>query len=589
MKISEKKKYRPTKTDLAALLVFCALAALLLTGARHAPVGEDESFYYVTALRLLRSDRMFIDEWHLTQTSALFQMLPLALYTTLTKSTDGALLFMRYVFIAADLLICFYACFKLKPFGAWTAILATTLFASDLFAGIYALNYYNMAIRFALLTGILLFLPQKHPRLQTAIAGVTLSCAVISQPILAFVYLAFSLLVLITELTKKAGKPIFIGYSFVLNGKTWRLLTCGIFGSAAAFLLYLCFSVKGSLGELSENIPQMLHNSEYVITSIGNIYNHIKPKILLDTVGAFPLAAMAFLAVAAWICDRARGGRTVRGIIFLLTQGCFTAAVLHGYRSMLHCAVYPVTMLGLTAYLLCREKDRHVFAFWILAALCGLAVDYSSNATILYGSRIAYVPAVYFSIKTIRELREPGADKKRASKGIAVISAILAGVMLFSVCGYISTLTNSFAPVVRSKENVRTLDAGPLRGIVAGSAFAAQYRNVLKDLDRIKGTQGRFYVAALFPYAYLYADRPIGTYSSFYIEADSEDRLLRYWEMHPENRPQTVYLPVEAYVSGEDAPERYPQKYIDEKLAFFRSLGSCEVTEGFAGLIVNYD
>ena len=461
------------RAETAAAAVFLLLAALLFFCSGYAPVGEDECFYYATATGLLRGGRMFTDEWHLSQTSCLFQLLPLWLFRTATGGTEGLVLFMRRAFIAADLCIFIFLFAKLKKYSAVTAVLGSALLCADLFAGIFALNYYNMTLRFAVLAGVLL-LPRDGETLPSArsaaLAGVMTAFAVLSQPSMLLAYALYSVFVLIRTLAKKKNRALFGNYDFALNGKSWLLLSAAAACCAAALLAVVI--IRSGARTLLENLPELLKNSEYVMTATGNIMNRMKPAMLIDAIGGLNAAALAVLPAIAGICKKAGAGKWVKLALTIAVQGFAVAAIVHGFDDMLNCVTYPITMYALTVYILCDRKDRRIFSLWILSAMCGFAVDYTSTATLFYGGRIAYIPAVYFTVRLIEELRQTGGRKKLPARLPAAVSLLLACALL--LCVVVCAAAPAGVGVLSAGEpenGYSLLTSGPLRGIRASGAF----------------------------------------------------------------------------------------------------------------------
>ena len=139
-----------TKADIAALAVFVGLGVFLLFSARYSTVLPDESYYYVLAKRFAAGDRILLHDWQMSQLEGLFLILPYRLFTGAAHGTEGILLFMRRLFIAVDLALYWYYYFKLRDRKCW-AVLAAALLCGDQFAGVLALNYYNISIKY---TGI---------------------------------------------------------------------------------------------------------------------------------------------------------------------------------------------------------------------------------------------------------------------------------------------------------------------------------------------------------------------------------------------------------------------------------------------------
>lgn len=99
------------------------------------------------------------------------------------------------------------------------------------------------------------------------------------------------------------------------------------------------------------------------------------------------------------------------------------------------------------------------------------------------------------------------------------------------------------------KESWRPLDQtiarGPIKGIRTTRYIKGQYEKMMSDMvviDQI-GT-GPLYVHMVSTLPYLTVDLPIGSYSAWIDEDSNIDRLLRYWELHPDRIPAVIYVPL---------------------------------------------
>ena len=578
------------KRDAAAAALFFLLAFFLFFSARYAEVIHDEHFYYTIAQRFFQGDRFLVDEWHVTQFSAVFLLLPYKLFTAVTGGTAGLVLFLRHVFVCTQLILYWFYYLCLRSRTRFAAV-AAALFCSDFFAGIVALNYYNMAPQAIAVAGMILFLADgKLPALKIVFAGIVFSCAVVNVPTLAVLYFLYSALVLIRASGKKRQKDLFSADSFVVNGRVWGWLSVGILASAAVFLLLL---LSGGVGNIFENLPQLLTDSDHSLRWYGNASNPEKLSLLPENFG-LPGAVLppVLAAVCAIYMKSKKKKASVRAV--LLAAACLVVlyAEIAGFSdktdSWFRCSSYPAVMFSLTCCLLCETKDRRMRAFWFAAVLCSLAADYVSDLSLLFFGRIAYLPGVFFLDVLLKELKEAfgkektGSDKKAfrsaAVLRIAGIALLLCGILTVR-SAHIFTQTDYFLSGKLHGAGV-TVSEGPDKGIIKMRSQDRLYTETRIDLDLIRRTcSGAFYVAGRRPYCYLYLNElPIGAYSTYYLQSDSTDRLLRYWQLHPEKRPDCVYIPY-----GAD------RQAIPEDLVFLESLCETRVKMGLQGRIVRLE
>ena len=105
--------------DVCAVILGTLLLLFFLFSVRLGFWSPDEAFFYTVPQRLLNGDRLFLEEWNLTQLSTLFSVIPVWAYTAVTGGTEGLILFMRYVFVAVDMLFYAYMYMKLRPYRLW--------------------------------------------------------------------------------------------------------------------------------------------------------------------------------------------------------------------------------------------------------------------------------------------------------------------------------------------------------------------------------------------------------------------------------------------------------------------------------------
>ena len=272
-------------------------------------------------------------------------------------------------------------------------------------------------------------------------------------------------------------------------------------------------------------------------------------------------------------------------------------------------SVQPIVLsiFGIVCYLLSARKNKKMFVFLLFGWTFAFFTDFTSEVSIGVGCIVATTPSVLLFADMIAEMRqmqmqgvarhfaeETGRNRKQSTRKdkdararAQILCMALAVCVLIAGEGYYYMFARSTQLLERIFiTNEQPLNAqaerGPMKGIKTTAAVKTQYDAILRDLDRLQGAEGPLYVANLCPAPYLYADLPYGTYSSFYVEADSHDRLEHYWELHPNAVPQVIYIPffnTNDYVVNKSAAR--------DKLVYLRSLfPDCQVETGDAGYIV---
>ena len=80
-------------------------------------------------------------------------------------------------------------------------------------------------------------------------------------------------------------------------------------------------------------------------------------------------------------------------------------------------------------------------------------------------------------------------------------------------------------------------------------------------------SDGPVYICGDASWAYLYLNRPMSAYSTYFIQADAFTRNMRWWELHPGKKPSIIYLQklsVETYA--------FSEKFVEDNLDKFASV-----------------
>ncbi|MBR5428626.1 MAG: hypothetical protein IK118_09785 [Clostridia bacterium] len=613
--LSDKTKFRPTKTDAAALAAFVLLAATLLIGAFYADLIPDEAYYYTIPKRLAEGDHLFLEVWQMSQLVGVLLILPYRLFVAVTGSTEGVILFMRLLFVAIDLAFFIYFYLKLRDRKIW-GVLAALFFCADQPLGMLTLNYYNIGLIFPAAVGMILFLEKKDrisaPKLVGA--GILFAFAVLNDPGLALVYALFTLAVLIREIGRKKGKDLFASFSFVIDRRVWLWLTGGVALTAAAFLIW--FQATSGVQNVLANLDGLRSDSEYQYSAIGNELLGRKFENAAEVFGVVNLIVSPLTAVAALICRKIKAGKTVRSAVLILTLASFVAchAVALARLTARYCTdpvayvffisynttgSIPLFFTSLSVCLLTRRQDKRMNAFLILSAIATVGVDYFSNIVLIYGSRLSYFPGLYYLGALFGELRDPektarskaDAPLRAAAAALACLAAVCTAAFVFMQRDhtFVDSPSDRLLYTLKLEGTLdgttgtgglrltapRRLERGPLKGLRQTEGFANEYDAYLNDLDTIaEMTDGPFFAAANIPYLYLYADRQAGSYSSLFVDEDFPRRIILYWETFPEKQAPVVYFPKYDFFSNSyDCLQKFRQRFPGR------------VTEGEAGYI----
>jgi len=114
--------------DIFAFVVIGVFALTLFRSIFYGIATPDESFYLTIPYRVIKGDALLLDEWHASQLSAFLLYLPMKLFLLINKSTDGIILYFRFLFAISQTAVSCYTYYKLKKFGTLPALISAVIF-----------------------------------------------------------------------------------------------------------------------------------------------------------------------------------------------------------------------------------------------------------------------------------------------------------------------------------------------------------------------------------------------------------------------------------------------------------------------------
>lgn len=597
-----------TRTDIAAVICFTGLACYFFFAVRYGIGVIDESFYLTIPHRLLFGDSLLTDEWHLSQLSSFFQLLPVKLFVTLTGGTDGIILFMRYFFVVCWLTVAVIVYITLRRYGT-AALAGTVFFAFTVPVDIPAVNYYSGLVMSAALLCCVLFWREKKEIGPAGfiLSGILLSCMVLNDPLDAVLYFIYSAAVLIGLIVHRRKKNTAEKYGYFINIRSWLFITAGILISMAAVFAFILS--RTDVNTVIKTLPELFTDSEYSFASDGslasaNTRNVFSMNLLASAVRAMGTARVLLFSAlcAAGLFFRKRN-KTVTvlllfcaSILSVVMSVSFFGSDPVGVRQI-DCINIPTVLCGVMLLSFTENHDGRLTLSAVILFLVSAIRDISSEITLgIAACALIPVFAVY-AAKLAGELLHGRTDdnadvsgKKPSAEKVlrAVCTAAAAAAVLVTVS--VSAASSARMPLLYEKTffyfssdtSREVLDRGPLKGIHTFGKLAGTYDLILDDLDEIRQNRSQeVYVANLNSWYYLYLDKPYGTYSTWYVEEDSETRQLRYWELYPDKRPEFIYIP-----KIDRNTFRANNAAAEEKLRFIRSVCDCESAESLVGITV---
>lgn len=612
-KIKAKYTYVP---DIVMTFLLAGCAAFFFCMATHGLNLPDESFYASIPYRFSLGDAPFIDDWHVSQLSAVLTLLPVKLFMFVTGSTDGIILYLRCVYAVCQLAVSVFAYKKTRRFG-WSAVIGVFLFCAYVPLDIATMSYYTMSIMALEVCGVILFLGEKTPgTFSLVFCGIVFACGVLAEPLLFFVYFFYSVLALVRLLCIKRGKPFMQGFSFILDVNIWLKIFIGVIGS---FLLFIVFLLsRATVSEIIAAAPNMFLDQEYNFSSGGNIMDFDNLKYFAEAYSPAGIVIL-FAAVLLPFLDRGKkhGRETVLFSMFAVVAVSIYAAVrdvlFNGGSLIYVCRLFPLLIPAAVCFAVSEKKDYRTAAFILFSAGASVCVDIASDFSFFYCFSSAALPCCILTgecIKTLvsdadknisrnnrtRSVQNIGIKKEKKSKRILGFASPVTAVFLlvFScVCLAASskqffmenTIVTDYGYSEFNDTGRAVLARGPYKGVVTVNETAEKYYMILNDLNYIAEHSERpVYIMGRYAWMYLYIGRDIPSFSAWYQETEDFSRQLLYWELHPDRVPDYFYIPkVHPYLLIDADYEDYLKKKTD---FLNENFGPLRVTETEAGFIV---
>ena len=585
---------RSRRADLIFAAGMTVLLCLMVLRAFRSVGYSDDSLFVMTALRLVKGDRLLVDDWHLTQLNALFLYLPVRLFYAIVKSTDGIMLYMRFLYIFARGATAAATYTVLKKHGPAASAASALLFFYNIPLNAFMILYYN-SLLCLFLQGIFLLIVSNidNPSaVKLFFCGVLFAAAVVESPYCALFYFIWTVTVFILALIRKTGKKIKFAVNEFFSVKTWCPATAGIFAVFVGFVAVVLS--RASLGEIIRNLPNIFDDFEYpggvlygakkfvyrTFSFYYGLYKTFPPYLMIPGAAVF-ISACAdkgrYRRKALYVSLAAVWCAVSLAVIFTHLRGSFELRI----PQMFSCMAF--VLFGAVCFIVTENKSRNriVFSAGYIISLQGMiARNYESETGFMSGSAMAPVTltaAVFAVSDVVREIRAESPEIIR--KPYKNITAMLAAAALvfqlaaqtdcatepFYMAEYMFGMSTSYEAM-----DVR-LERGPMKGITTTRNVAQVYNNTLDDLDIIgKEYTGSLFVPAEFAWIYLYLDKAdFGTYSG-YIKLEywcdfNRDKVNRYFEYHPEKYPSYIYIPFcnSKYKTGDEDKNWADEAYED--------------------------
>lgn len=499
----------------------------------------DESFYLTIPYRMCHGDKLFLNEWHVSQLSALLQYPLMKLYLLIHPGTDGIVLAFRRIYIAVNFAGGLLAYRRLREYGVGAAavVLLYLLYAPY---NIMALSYNSLGLLCGFLCAVYLATAAKNS--DYAASGLFFAGLVLCQPLMLAEFAVVYLVLFCVSLILKRPD--------LLRGQLWFLLGCVIL--AAPVLVYFIFSV--GISNILATLPLMMSDPEHdmgELLSVSFIYKSIVDYYLPEMPAGLKFVSRSTLKVlymgfvpiwAAVLFDR---GRRKRATLYLSLSALLCALIgtayilLYPYKSTyisyVNYLLFPWLLHGVCLVPLLTKRERwQLSLFYALGFLHALSFLTSNQGGNVFS--IALLPACLASIMlSIKYCSSLGRAK---AVPVFICTAVSAALLLYVRAGY------CFMSPPVSQFDTQCI-SGPAAGIYAAEDDAARCDSVSLSMNsKSFDADGSTLFLATDPLFYLCTDTGLAQYSawlSFNIDS-TPSRLEAYYGLAPDKRPDTIVI-----------------------------------------------
>ena len=555
----QKKLLKYDVLFLVSMLLVLIMHLSCIFGAEH---FADESFYPTVPLRLINGESLVSNEWHLTQFSSLFLYIPVKIWLTVTGSTEGIILFLRFFYLIIHTIagLGIYAFFR--KYKLW-AIAGAVIFYSQVPLRFMNANYHSLLALFLLLFTLCLISIYKSEKFPLyLIAGFCYGCCCVCNPFecLLFVVYIIACVIWLIQSSHYKKKPSDNTVSLQQKIETLnKFFSVGAFlkftsGLLIAAIISIVFflATGGTIDALFENLPYLLNDSGHDIFS--SPLEAFIEKIQLTATHingiSFGLPWLLPLFYLVLLFDKKRKNNKHK-IFFLTLSLVLTIFFTIGIsietmnNSRRFAIALPFAIISTTCYILTEKKNKKLFyCMWLPSALANVIQYLASDLHLstMWVLTIGNIAGVFFLNDFIAELKPQETDNKKKS-GFSVKYA----QTVFCICICLQVFFQGFiytAGRTVDMNNYAPLTKGPYKNIYLDNDDYNRNLSIMKDLDYIKkqtNSNDHICILSEFSWMYLYIDRPFGTYSAWMPFLELE-RLETYYSMNPDKTPAYIYV-----------------------------------------------
>ena len=536
--LTGRKTKKTTYALMIAAAVFCC--AFLFWKARYGFANSDESFYLTIPFRLLKGNRLIVDEWNVTQFSSLLLLFPAWVSRLISPDNTGIILAFRYFYTVIQIATGIFIFFSLKRYSMAGAFFSAILFTLYTPFGIMAASYNSLGI-ICLTDALILYLNgfDKPSFSRCFLAGVLFAFSVLCSPYLAFLFFLYTAAVFILMLIKKnAGICAF---------RRWLYLVSGI-GVPALIVITLLLRT-GTPRSLIALLSDIIRDPEHPARGFSVIVVDYCRALLFSSNISKYIFLGYFICLSGLLFKRKlpRFSRFLLGCSFLLTAAYLISLFLT--NRYLNFLLLPLNIQAAVLFLYTDRQDVRYFFYhlWVPGMLFTFLLHCSSNQelfAIASASAVALPGSVMMLVMT-------ASSEIKTHKAFGVAVTVLVSVLLL--------LQTAFMCIVRyesvfweksMKAQTVLLKSGSEKGLIVSEARSARYQTSIQDAQEISADPSVSDILCLSESVWMYLEMPdlgICSYSAWLygLNEYTLPNLKKYYDMFGHKLPDAVYVELE--------------------------------------------
>ncbi|HAY73622.1 MAG TPA: hypothetical protein DCY31_07230 [Ruminococcaceae bacterium] len=519
------------KKDIIFFVGLFILAVFSFWRAHYGAEAYDEPFYLTIPYRMVKGDVLFLHEWHGSQLSAFILYPFVKVYLLIFKSTEGIILFFRYLYIIINAIASIAVYSRLRQFGisGSVAVLFYYIFAHH---NVLTLGYNSMGYMFILLSSTFIATNFNKNKAVYFVSGIFFAGAVLCQPVLAFFFLVAFVVICIIAVSKKTDNLL----------KKYGVFTVGCAVPAVPIVIY--FLKEIGISNIMISIKMITADPEHSQSLASSLYRTYTSYFL----GSFVYTSISFVILfsLSLVLIKLKKRNLFPVIISFISITYFVFKVASYLSfSTIDFVYFPIALSGIIAAV--GVKDKKTRKYFIVSLIFSVVhfCSFISSNEYRYVMTPALMPTYVASIiacwKLIEENHSEVKKWMKVMYKVGMAISLSAVIILTGYYRYEGIFSYSGQRTI--KEMTILIDAGCYSNIWTSKDF--DINEYKADYDQCQFTKDdKVLILSARTWLTLENQGVTAQYSAWLsgIGESTIERLNEYYKLNPERKPDYVYI-----------------------------------------------